>query len=65
MNQSVTKKSANTEKTYHVNSSDLPVSCPSRDMSTWDSHPKIYMEMSESGEAVCQYCGAQYILDDK
>lgn len=65
MNQSATKKSANTEKTYQVNSSDLPISCPTDDMKTWDSHPKVYLEMDETGKATCQYCGAQFILNDK
>jgi uncharacterized Zn-finger protein len=52
-------------KTTHVKSSDLPLSCPTKDMATWNQHPKVYLDMSKTGEATCQYCGAHYILDSE
>ena len=63
MNQSIAKKPANSEKKYHISTKDLPLSCPTKEMSTWNSHPKVYLEISKTGEAVCQYCGAHFILD--
>ncbi len=56
---------ANTKKTYQVSRADLPLSCPSKNMQTWNSHPKVYLELDSSGKAECQYCGAEYILDSK
>ena len=56
-------KAANTEKVYHVKKQDLPVSCPGADMEIWNSHPKVYLPIEKTGEAVCEYCGAKYILD--
>ncbi len=56
-------KAANTEKVYHVKKQDLPVSCPGADMAIWNSHPKVYLPLEKTGEAVCEYCGAKYILD--
>jgi uncharacterized Zn-finger protein len=57
------EKAANTEKVYHVKKKDLPVSCPAADMAIWNSHPKVYLPIEKTGEAVCEYCGAKYILD--
>ncbi len=62
MSQSDTKKTANDQKVYHISTNDLPISCPTKEMSTWNSHPKVYLEM-KNGEATCQYCGAQFVLD--
>ncbi len=56
------QKAANTEKVYYVNPSDLPVSCPGKDMAVWNSHPKVFLAIEKTGEAVCEYCGAKYIL---
>jgi uncharacterized Zn-finger protein len=29
-------------------------------MYLWNSHPKVYIPVQETGEAKCPYCGAQY-----
>ncbi|VAW38067.1 hypothetical protein MNBD_GAMMA01-1875 [hydrothermal vent metagenome] len=50
-------------KPYHVQISDLPLSCPTKDMNAWSSHPKVYLKMDKSGEAQCQYCSTRFILD--
>ncbi len=55
-------KAANTEKVYYVKHSDLPLSCPGKDMALWNSHPKVYLPIEKTGEAECEYCGARYIL---
>jgi uncharacterized Zn-finger protein len=57
------QKAANTEKVYHVKPADLPVSCPTKEMAVWNSHPKVYLPVEKTGEAVCEYCGAKFILD--
>lgn len=64
MAQPAAKKPANREKTYHVTKSELPLSCPGKDMLSWNSHPRVYLEMEKEGKAVCPYCGAIYILDE-
>jgi len=57
------KKAANTQKVYHVKRSDLPLSCPTAEMVLWNSHPRVFLPIEKTGEAVCEYCGAKYILD--
>ena len=40
------------------------VFCPSpkADMKIWNSHPKVYLDVSKTGEAKCPYCGTLYTL---
>ncbi|PCJ86688.1 MAG: hypothetical protein COA54_08240 [Thiotrichaceae bacterium] len=42
----------------------LPVHCPLTGSSLWDSHPRVYIPVEETGSARCPYCGAEYILID-
>ena len=54
----------NAENRYSVKRSDLPLSCPMPSMSLWNSHPKVYLTIEQSGYAKCPYCGAEYYLED-
>ena len=40
------------------------VYCPSpvANMALWNSHPKVYLDVSKAGEASCPYCGTHYKL---
>ncbi len=42
----------------------LPVHCPLKGSSLWNSHPQVYIPVEETGRAKCPYCGAEYILID-
>jgi uncharacterized Zn-finger protein len=53
---------ANASRTYEVEQSDLPLSCPMPEMSLWNSHPRVFLPIEESGSAKCPYCGAEYTL---
>jgi uncharacterized Zn-finger protein len=53
---------ANTHQTYYVSRRDLPVSCPMPDMCLWNSHPRVYLPLEETGAVRCPYCSALYIL---
>ena len=55
---------ANAENRYEVTRADLPLSCPMPGMSLWNSHPKVYLPIEETGKATCPYCGAEYDLTD-
>ncbi len=56
--------SANTEKTYEVHRKDLPLSCPTPEQKLWNSHPRVYLPIEKTGEALCPYCSARYRLVD-
>jgi uncharacterized Zn-finger protein len=55
-------KPSNTENSYTVKKSDLPLSCPMPGMQLWNSHPRVYLPVEDKGEAQCPYCGAMYRL---
>lgn len=54
----------NAENQYTVTRADLPLHCPLEGMSLWNSHPRVYLPIEETGTAKCPYCGADYTLED-
>lgn len=54
---------ANTERRYTVTRAELPLSCPTPAMAVWNSHPRVYLPIEESGSAKCPYCGAVFVLE--
>ncbi|MFK8013751.1 MAG: zinc-finger domain-containing protein [Marinicellaceae bacterium] len=63
MNQTTVAKSSKGQKPRLISTSDLPLSCPTKEDQTWNLHPKVFLQFNETGEASCQYCGAQYKLE--
>jgi len=57
-------KQANAEQRYRVTHADLPLSCPMPNTHLWDSHPRVYLPIEQTGTAKCPYCGAEYVLVD-
>jgi len=53
---------ANAENHYEVTRAELPLHCPLDGMSLWNSHPRVYLSIEETGKARCPYCGAEYTL---
>jgi uncharacterized Zn-finger protein len=41
---------------------DLPVHCPNPAMPLWSSHPRVFLDIAETGSAMCPYCGTHYRL---
>lgn len=52
------------ETRYEVGWEDLPLSCPAPWMKVWNAHPRVYLPIHRGGEAMCEYCGARYVLRD-
>ena len=55
---------ADAEHACEITRADLPLHCPTPQMSLWNAHPRVYLAIEEAGTAVCPYCGAQYVLKD-
>ena len=48
---------------YEVGYGDLPLSCPpTSNITPWDAHPRVYLNVEDMGEILCPYCGTSYIL---
>ncbi|MCC2626230.1 MAG: zinc-finger protein [Burkholderiales bacterium] len=54
---------ANTEKSIEITQKDLPLRCPMPDMLSWNSHPRVFLEIEKTnGEIICPYCSTKYVL---
>ncbi|MDF2940808.1 MAG: hypothetical protein K0R66_1450 [Gammaproteobacteria bacterium] len=53
------------DKEEHVVSrADLPLSCPTPEMTLWNAHPRVFLPIERTGKAVCPYCSTCYVLKD-
>lgn len=43
---------------------ELPLHCPTPAMQLWNAHPRVFLPIDQTGEALCPYCGARYRLKD-
>ena len=51
----IREKVACSKRRYQVTASDLPLSCPMPGMELWNAHPRVYLPIKKTGEAVCPY----------
>jgi uncharacterized Zn-finger protein len=61
MNQTTERKSSVTTR-FEVTKKDLPLHCPMEGTELWNSHPRVFLPIEDTGHAKCPYCGADYIL---
>jgi len=52
----------NKQRQIEVSEDDLPLHCPMPSMLLWNSHPRVYLPIENTGEALCPYCGTHYKL---
>jgi len=48
------------QSAVEVTAADLPLYCPSPAMPLWSSHPRVFLDVAATGEAMCPYCGTRY-----
>jgi uncharacterized Zn-finger protein len=49
-------------RTVEVTRGDLPLHCPTPAMQLWNAHPRVFLPIETTGEALCPYCGTRYRL---
>ena len=52
----------NKSRHIEVSTEDLPLHCPMPSMVLWNAHPRVFLPIEETGEALCPYCGTLYRL---
>ena len=52
----------NKQRFIEVTAEDLPLHCPMPSMMLWNAHPRVYLPIQKTGEALCPYCGTKYTL---
>jgi uncharacterized Zn-finger protein len=53
---------ANEGREIEVSAADLPLHCPTKEVALWCSHPRVFLDIGETGRAMCPYCGTRYRL---
>jgi uncharacterized Zn-finger protein len=53
---------SHTQRVVEVTEADLPLHCPMPADSMWCGHPRVFLPVQETGEALCPYCGTLYKL---
>ena len=59
---SETSTQPNAQHRYEVTADDLPLACPMPGMQLWNSHPRVYLPIEQTGWAKCPYCSAEFTL---
>ena len=54
-------KTENRERVIEVVAADLPLHCPMPSMLLWNAHPRVFLPVEKTGEALCPYCGTRYV----
>ncbi|MEN3354629.1 MAG: hypothetical protein V7640_2787 [Betaproteobacteria bacterium] len=52
----------NSQRNIAITTDDLPLHCPMPSMVLWNAHPRVYLPIQNTGEALCPYCGTKYML---
>jgi uncharacterized Zn-finger protein len=45
-----------------LSAKDLPAFCPNPAMPVWNHHPRVFLDVTTTGSAMCPYCGTRYRL---
>jgi uncharacterized Zn-finger protein len=56
------EQAANTRRDIEVTAADLPLHCPMPSMLLWNAHPRVFLPIEKTGDALCPYCGTRYTL---
>ncbi|MGE0874097.1 MAG: zinc-finger domain-containing protein [Burkholderiales bacterium] len=52
---------ADTAREVEVTGKDLPLHCPTPSAPLWARHPRVFLDVTATGSALCPYCGTRYI----
>lgn len=49
-------------ETVMLDGDQVSAFCPNPAMPVWSNHPKVFLDVTKTGEATCPYCGTKYQL---
>lgn len=53
---------SDTNRTVEVTADDLPLHCPRPNAPLWSQHPRVFLDVTHTGDVVCPYCGNHYVF---
>jgi uncharacterized Zn-finger protein len=51
-----------TSRTVEVTARDLPLHCPTPATPVWNMHPRVFLDVTATGDILCPYCGTRYLF---
>jgi len=55
-------KPTHRDRMVEVAAGDLPLHCPLPSQQLWNTHPRVFLPIEQTGESLCPYCGTRYVL---
>jgi uncharacterized Zn-finger protein len=52
---------ADRSRLVDVTEKDLPLHCPMPGAPLWARHPRVFLDVVKTQEALCPYCGTKYM----
>jgi uncharacterized Zn-finger protein len=49
-------------RSVEVSEKDLPLHCPTPSAPLWARHPRVFLDVTKKGSALCPYCGTTYVF---
>jgi uncharacterized Zn-finger protein len=62
MTKPTTAAAADSARLVEVGAGDLPLVCPRPAAPLWARHPRVTLDVTSSGEAMCPYCSTHYVF---
>jgi uncharacterized Zn-finger protein len=62
--QDLAAEKSSTLPALELGAHDLPAYCPNPNMPVWNHHPRVFLDVTKPGGAMCPYCGTRYRLKD-
>lgn len=53
---------ATAQEAVLVGAEDLPLYCPGPKAPLWSMHPRVFLDVTDTGSARCPYCSTEYRL---
>lgn len=50
------------QKSVEITAKDLPLHCPLASQKLWNTHPRVFLPIEDTGEYRCPYCSTLYRL---
>ena len=49
-----------TATVVEIGAEDIPLHCPTGNTPAWNYHPRVFLDVVDTGEVKCPYCGTVY-----
>jgi uncharacterized Zn-finger protein len=62
MSETVSGGAAHAQVPVQVQAADLPLHCPGSHSPLWSMHPRVFLDIAQTGSVRCPYCSTTYQL---